>query len=188
MKTSTITKTLGLVALLGSSATMAATVTITPSGGGLYNVDDTFTLTMTADAPNTFAATFRLAFDATKVAFVSGAALAPWNVFTKNSPVTENPAQIDVETPTATALNPGVYNVAILTFKALAAGSGQLITIDDDGNQYIGFVDALTADPIASTYSQANITIQGAVVPAPATLGLLATALGGLVLRRKRAA
>jgi hypothetical protein len=185
MKTSTISKTLGVLALLGSSAGMAATVTITPSAA-IVAPGDIFTMTVTADVPNTFAATMALAFDASRVAYVSGVALAPWNVFVKNSPTTANPTVFDVETPTATAANPGVYNVAQLTFQVLAnaPGGSAGIVINDDGGGASGWFDADTAEYIPNSYTQGNVQ----VVPAPATLGLLATGLVGLVLRRKRAA
>jgi len=187
MRTSTIAKSLGLLALLGSSAGMAATVTITPSAS-IVAPGETFTMTVTANVPNTFAATMGLVFDATRVAYVSGIALSPWNVFVKNSPVTANPTVFDVETPTATAANPGVYNVAQLTFSVLAgATSGSSgIVIDDDGGNATGWFDADTAEYIPNTYTQGIVNVQAAVVPAPATLGLLATGLIGLALRARR--
>lgn len=191
MKTSSLAKTLGVLALLGSSAGMAATVTITAST--LTPIaGSTFTLDVTADVPNTFAATMGLSFDATKVAFVSGAALAPWNVFTKNSPTTANPTVFDVETPSATAANPGVYNVARLTFQALAnATTGAAnIVINDDGGNATGWFDADTAEYIPNSYTQANVVVQGAAVPAPAAVWLLGTGVAALGFRaaRKRAA
>ena len=189
MKTSTITKTLGALALLASSAGMAATVIITPSAA-IVTPGQSFTMTITADVPNTFAATMALAFDATRVAYVSGAALAPWTVFTKNSGPTVNPTVFDVETPTTTSANPGVYNVAVLTFQALAnaPGGSAGIVINDDGGGCCLWSDATTAEYIPVDYVQANVVVEATVVPAPATLGLLATGLIGLVLRRKRAA
>lgn len=182
MRTSIITKTLGVLALLGSSAGMAATVTITPSSS-LVTPGETFTLTVTANVPNTFAATMGLSFDSAVVSYVSGIALAPWNVFVKNSPTTANPTVFDVETPAATAANPGVYNVAQLTFQAIAGGAANIV-INDDGGNATGWFDADTADYIPNEYTQANVQ----VVPAPGALVLLATALGGLVIRRKLAA
>ena len=46
------------------------------------------------------------------------------------------------------------------------------------------------AECIPVSYNQATVNVEAAVVPAPATLGLLATGLAGLAMRarRKRAA
>ncbi|TFG84031.1 MAG: hypothetical protein E4H19_10885, partial [Chromatiales bacterium] len=63
MKTSNITKTLGLLALLGSSASMAASVVITASNL-TPDVGENFTMTITGNAENTFTASIALAFDA----------------------------------------------------------------------------------------------------------------------------
>ncbi|MEO8444858.1 MAG: choice-of-anchor D domain-containing protein [Gammaproteobacteria bacterium] len=149
----------GLVALLCSAASLAASVTITASTL-TPNVGDNFTMTVTGDVGNTFAATMALSFDATKVAYVTGATLSPWNVFTRNpagGPF-PNPGVFDVETPTATAANPGVYNVAVLTFQALAAGAANIV-INDDGGNVSGWFDADTADYIPVTYTQASVTV-----------------------------
>lgn len=197
MKTSLITKSLGVLALLGSSAGMAATVTITPSIGpggspGIYNVGDTFTLTISGDVPNTFAGTMALAFDATKVALVDsdnvtaglqqGVPLSPWNVFTKNSAASVNPTVFDVEAPTgAIGANPGVYNIARLTFQALAKGSANIL-INDDGGSVSGFFDADTAEYIPVSYVQANVQI----IPVPAAAWLFVSALGGLATLKRR--
>ncbi len=192
MRTSIITKTLGVLALLGSSAGMAATVNISASltndpNTGTSNLlvtpGQNFFVFVKADVPNTFAATMGLAFNSSVVSYVSGAALAPWNVFVKNSPTTANPTVFDVETPSATSGSPGVYNVAVLTFNAIAGGAASIV-INDDGGIATGWFDADSAEYIPNSYTQADVQ----VVPAPGALLLLATALGGLVVRRKLAA
>jgi hypothetical protein len=187
MKTSTITKTLGVLALLGSSAGMAATVNVIPSAG-IVLPGQQFTLTITANVPNTFAATMALAFDASRVAYVSGIALAPWNVFVKNSPAATNPTVFDVETPTATAANPAVYNVAQLTFQVLAnAANGSVgIVINDDGGNATGWFDADTAEYIPNSYNQANVQVQAPVVPVPAAAWLFLSALGAVAGLKRR--
>ncbi len=148
---------LTLLAILGTSMGMAATVNITASTL-TPTVGDTFTLTITGDSPNTFAATMGLSFDASKVEYVSGIALAPWNVFVKNSLESANPTVFDVESPSAMAANPGVYNVAELTFLAIASGAANIV-IDDDGGNVTGWFDADTADYIPNTYTQPNVVI-----------------------------
>ncbi len=152
-----------LLAIFGAPVGMAATVTITASTLAPV-VGDTFTMTITGDVPNTFAATMALSFDASKVAYVGGAALAPWNVFVKNSPVTANPTVFDIETPSATAASPGTYNAAILTFQALALGAANIV-INDDGGNTTGWFDADTADYIPVTYTQANVQVSAGPAP-----------------------
>lgn len=152
-----------LLAIFGTPVGMAATVTITASTLAPA-VGDTFTMTITGDVPNTFAATLGLSFDASKVEYVSGSALAPWNVFVKNSLATANPTVFDVETPTATSANPGTYNVAVLTFHAIAAGTASIL-INDDGGNVSGWFDADTADYIPVTYTQADVQVSAGPAP-----------------------
>ncbi len=147
----------GLLALFCSSWVMAATVTITPSTA-TPTVGNTFTLTVTADVGNTFAATMALSFDATKVQYVTGAALSPWTVYTKNSPTSANPTVFDIEAPSATAPSPTTYDVAVLTFQAIAAGNANIL-INDDGGNASGWFDATTADYIPVTYVPATVTV-----------------------------
>ena len=71
---------------------------------------------------------------------------------------------------------------------ANAANGSAGIVINDDGGNATGWFDADTAEWIPVSYNQATVNVQAAVVPAPATLGLLATGLAALVIRRKRAA
>ena len=80
-------------------------------------------MTITANVENTFTGSLALAFDATKVEFVSGAPLSPFTVFTKNSPVTANPTVFDVESPTTQNQGGATYDVAVLTFKAIGNGA-----------------------------------------------------------------
>ncbi len=162
---------LAVLALLCSPLGIAATVTIV--GPALTpQVGDTFTVRITADVPNTFAATMNLAFDATRVVLVDtdpgpgvvqGVPLLPWNVFVKNSPLTTNPTVFDVERPTPTSANPGVYNVAELTFQAIAAGAANIL-INDDGGSQTGWFDANTAEYISNAYVQASIVIPAITV------------------------
>ncbi len=186
MKTSTSTKALGLLALLGSSASMAATVVITASNLA-PNVGENFTMTLTGNIENTFTGTMALAFDASKVSFVSGAALAPFTVFTKNSLPSANPTVFDMESPATQNQGGAFYNIAVLTFTALASGAAGIV-INDDGGVFTGWFDADTFDVIPVDYTQANVVVTA--IPAPAAVWLLGTGLAGLVMRsvrRKRA-
>lgn len=142
---------------------IAATVTIVPSTL-TPAIGETFTLTVTGDVGNTIAATMGLSFDDTKVAFVSGVPTGTWNDFIKNSPVTQNPTVFDIETPTPTAASPGIYSSAILTFQALAGGAANIV-INDDGGNASGWFDAVTADYIPVTYTQANVNVSAAPAP-----------------------
>ena len=171
---------LALVVLLASSASMAAQVTVSPSASFVVP-GETFTLQITSDAQNTFAATMALAFDDTRVAYVSGAPLAPWVIFVKNSPVTANPTVFDVEAPEPVNLGGAAYNVAVLTFQVLAnAANGPTgIVINDDGGNASGWFDT-TPEWIPVNYTQANVQ----VVPLPATAWLLGTGIAGLGGRR----
>ncbi len=199
MKTSTITKTLGLLALLGSSASMAASVWVTASPGpsaipGLYNVGNTFTLTITADIPNTFAGTMDLSFDPTKVAFlqanvgvltgVGGTSVgtAPW-LLIKNSAAGVTPTVLNVEQPSTTGPNPGVYQIATLVFTALAEGSANIV-LSDDGGVTSGWFDDTNFEyiPLSGGYNNASVNI----IPVPAAAWLFMSALGGLAALKRR--
>ncbi len=147
-------------------------------------------MTLTGHAENTFAASIALAFDASQVELVSGATLAPFNVFTKNTPLTDNPTVFDVEAPSTLNLGGAFYDVAVLTFHVLTtatAGSAGIV-INDDGGILTGWFDADTFDVIPVDYTQANVVVNA--IPAPAAVWLLGTGLAGLMMRsvrRKRA-
>jgi hypothetical protein len=193
MKTSFVTKTLGVLALLGSSTGMAASVQIIPSAAVL-TPGQTFTLTVQADVANTLAATMNMAFDATRVAFVSGAVTGLFNgSFVKNTPVTANPAVFDIDATASTGPNPGTYNAAILTFQVLANAPGigpttSLVTIDDDGGILTGWFDTPDANPIAVSYTQATMSINAVPVPAAAWLVGPAVLAAARFSRRRKAA
>ncbi len=149
----------GLLVLLCSSAGMAASVTVVASNAAPA-VGETFTLTIQSNAGNTFAATMALAFDDTRVAYVSGVVTGLFSpgTFTKNSPTSQNPTVFDLEAAAATAANPGTYNAAILTFQAIAAGAANIV-INDDGGTNTGWFDADTAEVIPVDYTQASVMV-----------------------------
>jgi hypothetical protein len=194
MKMPLATRSFAVLALLVSSAGMAATVTIVPSTLTPV-VGENFTLTVQADVGNTFAATMALSFDATRVSFVGGVmpdsgpfSVANGGAFIKNSATTENPTVFHTLTASAsrTAANPGTYDAAILTFTVLASGAAS-IWINDDGGWCCGWFDADSAEYIPVTYVQTNVVgAEPSLVPVPAALWLFGSALGIMSwLRRK---
>jgi hypothetical protein len=195
MKTSLISKTLGVLALLGSSAGMAATVTITPTTL-TPTVGQTFDIVVSGDVANTVAGSLRLVFNPATVSLVeinpgAGSAnarqclpLAPFNVCTKNSPTTQIPGQLDPETanPTTGAL----VNILQLRFLAIAAGAANIV-IDDDGGNTFGWFTADTAEWIPVSYQNASVIVQNpAPVPVPAAAWLFLSAIGGLATLKRR--
>lgn len=186
MKTSTITKTLGVLALLGSSAGMAATVTVVPSTLAPLPGQQ-FTLTLQADVVDTLAATMQVFFDASKVQWLSGSmpASGPFGsgiggTYVKNTAYTSG-SVFDIVTNAETVVGDVPYTAVILTFQALASGAANIV-VNDDGGNCCGWFDNPDANFIPVDYVQANVS----VVPAPATLGLLATGLAGLAFRARR--
>lgn len=187
MKTSFLTGSLGALALSCTSAGMAATVTLVPSTLSPI-AGDQFTLTLQADVPNTLAATMNMSFNASAVAFVSGAVTGLFTgAFVKNNPPDQNPTVFDIDAPTSTGANPGTYNAAILTFKAIAAGPANIV-INDDGGILTGWFDTPDANHIPVDYIQANINVQAIPLPAAAWLIAPAVLATGRFSRRRKAA
>lgn len=190
MKISTITKSLGVLALLGSSAGMAATVSVIPSSATPL-VGQTFTLTVQSDVVNSLAATMQVFYDATKVQWLSGAmpASGPFQAalggtYIKNTAYTSN-SVFDIVTNTETTIVDGTYTAVILTFQALVAGAANIV-INDDGGGCCGWFSNPEADFIPVDYNQASVTVTAPVVPVPAAAWLFVSALGGLATLKRR--
>jgi len=181
MNMSTITKTLGVLAMLASSASMAATINVVPSNATPL-VGQNFTLTLSGDLPNVFAATIEYSFDATKVAYVSGIGLGSFSVFVNNTPAA-NPGSFYIEIPAGSVS--GAQNYAQITFTALAAGAAN-INFFDDGGTNSGWPDFTTFEPVIAQYNNANVTVVAPVVPVPAAAWLFVSALGGLATLKRR--
>jgi len=185
---------LGVVALLASSVGSAATLNVTSSN---YtpdsSVNEVFTVTLSAvDINNVGGITMLMTWDSTKAslqsaslpAFGDGPLAIGTGTFLIVTPGGANsPQTLDI-LPAAAAS--GNYNVAVLTFQALAAGPMNL-QLSDDGGFLQGWFDFDTADVIPVQYSNADIQIGPApVVPVPAAAWLLISALGSMVALKRR--
>jgi hypothetical protein len=184
MKTSTLTGALGVLALLGSSVASAATLTMVASTTS-PNVSDVFTVTLSATSvSNIGGITIAVNWDSTKASLDS-------SVLPLTGPVAQgtgsflivngsgNSRVMDV-LPGSPPIN-GDFDIAVLTFTALAPGAVSLV-VNDDGGIATGWFDNDTADNVAVSYVQTNIQ----VVPAPAAVWLLGTGIAGLVVRKAR--
>ncbi len=190
-------QSLAVVALLFSSTGFAATVTVTPSNPN-PNVGDTFSLTVSGTGfPDTVGATLKILFNS-NVSIVSptlpgGIALAAGSPFTGGIAYSgTNPFPsggiFSVLAPTVGTLPSGSFNAFVINFVANAAGAAGIVLSDDQSD--FSWTDATTFLAIPVDYTQANVVVQGAVVPAPAALWLLGTgvvALAGRRLSRKSA-
>ena len=179
MKTSVITKTLGLAALLGSSMALAATITVNPSTL-TPSVGNSFTVTLSAvDFVNVGAGTWSMTWDTSKATFVSGVlpATGPVAVGTGSFLITTHQPTFDLLPGSPPIV--GSFDFAVFTFNAVAAGAMNLQVF----NQAVdGWFDNDTADAIPIPYQNASITI----IPAPATLWLLGSGVAGLAFRGVR--
>ncbi len=165
---------LTLLAILGTPMGMAATVTITASTL-TPSVNDTFTITITADVPNTFAGTMDLSFDPTKVAFLqantgvltgaggTSVGTAPW-LLIKNSAANVTPTVLNVEQPSSTGADPGDYQIATLVFTALAEGSANIV-LSDDGGVTSGWFDDTNFEYIPVAFIQADVEVTAGPAP-----------------------
>jgi hypothetical protein len=191
-----------LLALLSSSASMAATVTIVPSNTDVFP-DNTFTVTIHGDGfPETAGATLGLSFNSSMVSFVGAAlpATGPFSAamgsFLVPHPSTGAPATFDILAPLARTAPSGSFDAAIFTFRwiSFAVGYANIQFIDNQNT--LAWFDANTFDPIPVAYTQANVHFcvpEGCPptppeVPIPAVGWLLAPAFGVLGVKRRRTA
>jgi hypothetical protein len=191
----------GILALLCSTAGMAATVNVTPSNATPL-VSQSFTVTISGVSfPANVGPSLGLTFDATKVAYVSTAlpATGPYSsgagAFLTLFPNVGTPTDIFV-TPAGSPS--GSFDAFIITFQAIAVGAANIKIIDDcdttsggypascSGGETRAWFDDVNFLGIPAAYNQANVTVTAAV-PVPAAAWLLMSALGSIAgLKRLR--
>ncbi|MEQ1803062.1 MAG: VPLPA-CTERM sorting domain-containing protein [Gammaproteobacteria bacterium] len=189
---------LGAVALLGSSLSYGATVTLTVqensgiANDGLVNVGDSFSILVSGSGfPETAGATLLLNFNSL-VASVKTPTITNGIVLAGGSPFTggviANNPHLSGDQFTFLAGNPpaalpqGSFNAVLINFNALALGFAN-VTLTDDGLDNV-WTDANTFEPIPVTYNYANASVQ--VIPVPAAAWLFVSAIGGLAALKRR--
>ena len=181
---------IGAVALLCSSAGMAASVTVVPSTT-IATVGSSFSITVHGDNfPTTSGATLQLFFNPNVQ--VTGIGLAPGSPFTGGTVPTIPPdpntftsgSLISVLGPLVGTLPSGSFDAFQVTFQATAPGAAGIVLTDDQS-------DFCWSDPVTFgcipdvTYTQANVAAP--LLPVPTAAWLLGSALGvlGWMKRRK---
>jgi hypothetical protein len=176
------------LALLFSSASMAATVAVVPSNA-TPNVGDAFSVAVNgADFPFTAGATLELRFDPTKVTVTSIVAGPLFTGGVVSGPTYDGTDLISLLGPLQGTLPSGSFLGMTINFTALAAGAANIELFDDQAD--LCWTDSVTFACVPATYTQANVVIQHTpVIPVPAAAWLLVSALGGLagVKRLRRA-
>ncbi len=198
---------LGALALLGSSAAMAASVEVRPNdtcvdAGGppatcdaVVNPGDSFFVTLhgiafpgDGTATGTTGSTLTITYDNSVVSLIS-ATLAPGTPFDFITPPTvQNPSTVIISVlRNATGYAHGDFDAYRINFQVLGSAAGGAtanINVFDDGVDN-SWTDQ-DAGAIAVTYSQADV----GVVPLPATAWLIAPAIlaAGRFSRRRKAA
>jgi len=186
----------GVLALLASSVGSAATVTVVPSNAtpGIGNV---FTVTLqVAGAANIGGFTNTLTWDNSKVNLTSAlVANACASCLPGSGPVGTGTGTFDIITgsnglrtldvlPGVPPVN-GNFDLSVLTFTAVAAGAMNFVVSQGPTD---GWFDNDTAENTQVSFTQANIVVQGAPVPVPAAAWLLVSALGSMVVLKRRPA
>jgi len=169
MKTLFSRQFVGVLALLCSSAGMAATVTVVPSTLAPA-VNDTFTVTLTAtDFVNMGGGTISMTWDITKATLTSAVdaggacptclpATGPVGVGTGSIVQLNHLPSFDI-LPGAPPVD-GNFDIVVFTFQAIASGAMDF-TVYEDGPGQDGWFDNTTAEPIPTDYVQASIVVAG---------------------------
>ena len=188
---------IGAVALLASSAGMAASVTVVPTATTVAP-GASFTVTVHGDGfPTVAGATLQLNFNPNVTVTAIGiSAGSPFTGGTVPNCGGVNPAcsftsgsLISVLGPLVGTLPSGSFDAFDVTFLAGNTPGPAGIVLFDDGSDICWSEAATFACVAGVTYTQANVTIAAPVVPVPAAAWLLVSGLGSLVgLKRFRRA
>ena len=197
MKNFITKQSLAVAALLFSSTGFAATITVTPSAT-IVAPGQTFSLTVSGTGfPETVGATLKLFFNSNvsvvTPTLTAGIVLAAGTPFTGGivapSPFLSGNI-LSILAPTVGTLPSGSFNAFVINMVANASGDGAAGIVLSDDQADFSWTDATTFLAIPVTYTQASVSVQSAVIPAPAALWLLGTgvvALAGRRLSRKAA-
>lgn len=188
----TIAKMAGALALLASSASMAATVVVTPSDANPL-AGTSFSVIVHGDGfPSTAGATLGLSWN-TAAASVTAITLAAGSPFTGGVVAAAPWNPISILGPLVGTLPSGSFdsfNISFSVNAGAAPGTPLNIVLTDDQTD-LCWSDAVTFGCVEGVqYTQANVTVGGAVVPAPAAAWLIAPAVlaAGRFSRRRKAA
>lgn len=183
----------GALALLFTSLVQAATITVTPSTTTPVQ-GTTFQLIVDgAGFPNTIGATLSFTFNASvRVDSITTNAPSPFTggIAGVTFPLNAPGGEFTLLAPTSGTLPSGSFQAFQINLTAvsssIAGGAGGMVLQNGFG---AGFSDEFFA-VIPVTYTQANVTVQPAVIPAPAAAWLIAPAVlaAGRFSRRRKAA
>jgi len=185
-------KVIGVLALLCSTASMAASVSVVPSDANPA-VATGFSVTVHADAmPANVGPSLGLSFDTSKVSFVSAApaAAGPFSTVGGGFLTVVNPGgTYPIELYATPAGSPsGSFDVFVINFQAIAPGLANIQILENtpalgDLATFAWFDDVNFLPIQGIVYNQADVCVGGqcGVVPVPAGLWLLVSGLGSLV-------
>ncbi len=190
----TIVTTLGALALLGSAASMAATVSVVPSTGittpcctATVPSGNFFVTLHVADMPGdgtntgSTGASLTINFDPA-IVNVTGAALSPGSPLDFITPLTPNgPGSVKVSAlRNAAGYAVGTFDAFQINFATIANGVANIVVFDDGADNAWTDQDAAS---IPMSYNQANVCVNscgGPPIPVPAAVWMLVSALGSL--------
>ena len=175
----------GVLALLCSSVSLAATVSVVPSNANPTPAS-TFSVTVSGvfGATTTAGATLGLTWN-TAVVAVTSVVLATGSPFP--TIVAASPFNlVTVLGPLTGAQPSGNFDAFVVNFNAIAPGAANIVLVDDQGD--FCWTVAVCSACVPTTYTQANVTVGAVPVPAAAWLLAPAVLAAGRFSRRRKAA